>query len=89
MITVTGTIVGLYATKGGENSKGETYESKSRCQLLTADSRAANGVRSNLVDVTLENGVSDLTEGQKVQIPVSLYARGSQIYYKQAGDVIG
>jgi len=87
MITVTGTIVGLYESKGGENAKGEAYDGKPRCQLLTADSRAANGQRSTLVDVTLEKPSHDLTEGQKVRIPVSLYARAGNIYFKQSDDI--
>ena len=86
MLELMGTLVNTYRTPSGENSKGEKYEGKQKLQILCLDQLASGEQKQSLLEVTCDDAAAwEPRKNKEVRIPVSVFARGSHLYFKTSG----
>ena len=85
MLVLTGTLINVFKTQGGTNKKGEEYQGREKLQVMGQEQLSNGESKAALIEITCEDCQAWKSQLQKqVEIPVTAFARGGQIYLKTA-----
>ena len=85
MLTLEGTVMGVYETPKGTTKDGDEYGGKARVQLLGNVWLRNGQSKRDLIDLTVEDPEPfKAVEGANVRVPVGVFARGGNAMFFHA-----